>query len=209
MSSVTGLSQMEIPAELAEDAARIASATDAESLIQELSDALKLTVKCIIKMALIVERLDDLGVEITVATAMHRDLRLVAGGQLSPLAYLQFQDRPVVMRKIRTLPMSDQVRMANDESVELVMPDGDMKMKRLREMVPLEVEQAFARGEIRNPSQQRSWLDARALRALDSEEVRDVVEIDRKKKGIHVRKPCFLTREELAQYVSSLMVGGK
>jgi len=140
------------------------SAMKNEEIVKEVSKRLELTVENFQHLACMVRILRDRGVDVDAIVCPFMDeLRAMADGAMYPGLL------PVAIRNrrlgavARSLPMADQVRVANDEPLPvMVIREGTGPAPRYlkpSQMAPYQVAQVFTFGKIRSEVEQINYLD--------------------------------------------------
>lgn len=159
----------------------------------------------IIRMAALVRRLDELGVEVAIENSMLPFVRLIAHGQLSPSLFMALLGDIPLLEKAMRLPIPMQEQIAENEPMKVLELDGDHRMVRPLDMTMRERRQVFNGKRLRTDAEQIGWLrEQRDKEANKSQTVHAPdVTVDRKRKGI-VAGGVFIALPELAGYVASL-----
>lgn len=177
-------------------------------LKDRLSEAFKATVEGIMEIASIVKILETRGEDLdSLKIGMLAWFRRVAYGQVSPNILIQYGDRPSLLRKLANLPMPDQVKIANDEPVEVLSFSNGRASERWvspSDMTKKEVEQVFGSGRIRGLSEQRGWIDQKKPKFHSTETATPEVRIDKKKKQLVITGATKISRSQLFSYLSQM-----
>ena len=142
----------------------ISECDDIGELLERLKGCLQKTVESVTKMAAIVYRIEQLGgkVEIGRIQLILPELRLIARKQLSAEAFVNLGSHPRLLNKVRTLPFDKQEEIARDGHVKLMILKAndkfDHRMAPVLELTPDEVSRVFAKGRIRDDSEQVSLI---------------------------------------------------
>lgn len=167
-STPNPLQRLEPPSVLAADsieatAAELA-AMDSETLRRELAEGLRLTARHLLRLALIVRTLEERGEDLSdLRIGLLGHLRRIAHGQILPEIVVRYAESPALLRRIETLPMPDQRRLAKGEGVQLAVraPDGSIT-HRLVDPLHLSYDQVrlvFGPRGIRDEAEQAIMLD--------------------------------------------------
>lgn len=185
----------------------IAACDDVQLLLEELRSCQIRWLQELDKMASIVRRLDQLGVEISIENSLLPYIRLIAHGQLSSHLFLAWHCEPPLLEKAMRLPLPLQERIADNEPLKVMTVDGDHRLVRPGDMTLREIKQVFHRSRLRTDAEQVGWIRDQQLKATAKAGATptegDGVAVDRKRKGIVVNGR-FLSLAELAGFVASL-----
>lgn len=97
-----------------------------DDLKRDLADSLGLTVNSLIRASLAVQELERRGVDLTeLKLTLLPTLRLIGGGQLAPEAAVRFIGRPQLMGLVSRLPIADQRKLGDGESVPMAVRGED------------------------------------------------------------------------------------
>jgi hypothetical protein len=178
--------------------------TDVERLIAEVRDCFRYTVESIIRLAVRVRRLEELGVEVQarIESAAVPLLRRVAYGQLAPELLVSCQSNVGLLNKAGMLPLPDQRKIAANEPMKVMEIDGDHRMVPPFSMTWREVRQVFGKGAVRSDGEQIGLLREQASRRKRAPEKAPVM-LDRKRGGIIVGD-CFISASAMANYLADL-----
>jgi hypothetical protein len=185
---------------------QILECTDTKELIELLHEYAANTVSNVRMMAVIVRRLDELGVEVSIdENSLLPFVRLIAHGQLSPELFVTMMGDFPLLEKAMRLPIPVQERIANNEPMKVMEIGGGHRLVRPLDMTKRERSQVFHGKRLRNEAEQIGWLrdqrdkdDAKAAVTVDRP-----ITVDRKRHGI-VANGLFIPLAELAGYVASL-----
>lgn len=192
--------QIELPADLE----AIRNATDGQWLIGELRHSLELSVQHVIRMAAIVRRLEELNIEVNIKIGPLPFLRKIAYGNMSPELYVALEGNAMLLAKAGSLPTPDQDRVARNEPFKVMGLDGDFRMVPPLQMNRHEANQVFATGRIRSETEQVGYLRERLQKQQIEEREESLVHLSRKRKGVVVSGPAFLSLIELKHFVAEL-----
>lgn len=188
------------------DIARINASDDVEQLKDELASCLTMTLEHILKMAAIVRRLDDLGVQVSIDNAMLPYIRLIGHGQMSAGLLVAFAGDTNLLEKARQLPLPIQESIARNEPVKVMEIGGDHRMVPPLELTARERRLVFAGKKIRSDSEQIGFLKELAEKDRSKQLQtggEPAVRVDKKRCGI-IANGLFIPVSELAGYVASL-----
>lgn len=104
--------------------------------------------------------------------------------------------------KLRSLPYSEQVRLLNDDPIEVIVPgDGAPDIRRVtaREMPREYVPQVFRKSGIASLSEQRSWLEAAEKKKVKPTNGLPYTVEDH---GVRVAGPCYLSFKEMKKIIA-------
>lgn len=187
------------------DRNEILASTDSKWLLGQLQESLESSVRHIVRMSLIVRRLDELGVQVELPIASLPYLRKIAHGNLSAELFVALDGHNTLLRAASTLPAPDQEKIAKNEPIKVMGLNGDHSMVPPLSMTTAQIAQVFGFGRIRSDAEQVGHLreklqdkDAAAVKTVG-----DSVRIDRKRKGIIVGQ-TFIPLVVLQQHVAEL-----
>jgi hypothetical protein len=199
------MTQMLVPREMQGELNRLLACDDAQQLMAELESSLAVTLRNVVKIAAIVRRLEELGVEISLKLAILPLIRRIAYGQLVPELFVNLQGNSALLDRAASLPIPDQQRIADNTPVKVMMPDGDHRMVPPLSLTRREITQVFGKGKLRDDAEQVGWLRERMqmeqAKAATTGEA--PVLLDRKRMGI-VANGHFISVSDLARYVAEL-----
>lgn len=184
----------------------LAISEDVDFLLQQLASSVERSIENFTRMAVIVNRLEEIGHPISELKLMTLPyLRKIGCGQMLAQLLVNFLGRPRLLSIAANLPLSDQERLVNNEPFELLEGESHRLVSPTK-LGDFEVKQLFARDHIRDLAEQRSWLRGREERAKlkqIQEPATEAVVIDKKQHGIRVGSR-FISASELAIYLSQL-----
>jgi len=183
----------------------VLQSTDGNWLLGELQRSVESTVKQIVRMAAIVRRLDELGMQIEIASSVVPYLRKIAYGNLSPDLFVALQGNMTLLGKAASMPTPIQEKIARNEPFKVMELNGDHRLAKPLEMTTALVNQVFAPGRVRNEAEQVSFIRERLQAKQEPKSTTDEekVRIDRKRKGIVVGK-TFISLIELEHFYKAL-----
>ena len=154
---------------------------DIPQLRMELTECLDTTRRTVIRMAAIVRRLEELGEDLSdLKLSVLRYIRRIAYGQMDAEVLVKFQGSPRILRIVSNLPLPDQQKLIESESVELLTGDGgDRRKVPLLAMSGSEFRQAFSYDGIRDDAEQMSWLRNNKPSVVNHDKTRLMVDRDR------------------------------
>lgn len=134
-------------------------------IYQELSKAVGVTVDGLLRMATAVRILEDRGEDLNrLRLGLIDYLRLIGHGHVLAEAVVRFIDRPLLIRKVATLPRPDQVLLARGGLVVVVREEDGCYVSHEVDPITLtgrEIYQVFANRRFRSPEEQEAFLKAR------------------------------------------------
>lgn len=136
----------------------IAMCEDADVLMSGLKQCAVNILGNLERMAAILRRLDELGVQITLDHALIPYIRMIANGQLSASCFVACAADPELLNKAVKLPLSAQEKIGKDEPFPLVDPSGERREVRPSEMTRRDLNQAFGENFVRSDEGQKKWL---------------------------------------------------
>lgn len=170
------------------------SALPTERLRDELARGLAMTATNLVRLAVIVRALEERGEDLSElhGLGMVAYLRQIAHGQVLPEAVVRFSGYPMLLERVRGLPLPDQKRLTDGETVKLVILTDGRSDHRLADPLKLtrdQVSQVFARDHIRDEQEQRAMLEDRQARPKPSKPVfHGRIRADRERDGIVIGK---------------------
>jgi hypothetical protein len=180
-----------------------------DRLKAELSKALEMTARSLMRLALIVRTLEERGEDLSdLRLGILGYLRQIAHGQVLPQVVVRFGGSPTLVRAVASLPAPDQRRLAAGEPVLMAVREGDRYTHRMVDplrMSATQVRQVFGPDRIRDESEQILRLQARAASepsAPKKSQAKGKIAIDPKGRGIRVNRtlvPTALLVELLAE----------
>lgn len=144
----------------------IALCDDSAALLDSLRDCASNLLKNLSRMAAILRRLDELGVEVTIDHALLPYVRMIAQGKLSASCFLTCSGDSQLLQLATRLSLPVQEQIAANEPFKVLEKDGGHRMVRPLEMGRREMNQVFSHGNVRNDLQQRAWLKASENKSL-------------------------------------------
>lgn len=185
---------MIVPASQKADYERIMACDDAGQLIEQLKEALSITLAGVVTSAAIVKRCDELGIDIEARLgcrlAILPVLRQIADGQILPELYVALHTRINLFRRAAALSHKEQRLIVENEPLKVMEEGGTHRVVAPLDLQPHEVSQVFAPGRLRNETEQVGHIKDQhrkvALKAAAT--VTDDAEplIDRKRDGVWV-----------------------
>lgn len=190
----------------------INSCTDVKQLVAGIAEGLVVTIESVRLVAARILRLKELGHEITIEIPQIGPLlgyyRSIAEGQLSPELLVACCGRMSLLRKAGTLPMSDQVKIANNEPVRVMQIGGEHRMVPALQLTNLEVSQVFGDRQVRSDAEQIGWLKDRATREVMKRQATsdDDVTLDSRSRTARIGTHVF-TIAQLSRMIEKLSGG--
>jgi len=183
----------------------ISNCNDVQTLLGWLRDCQASFFSQLSRMASIVRRLDELGVEVSVENSMLSYVRLIAHGQLSQELFATWHCKPALLDAARQLPIPVQEKIAHNEPLKVMTLEGDHRMVRPGDLTRKEMRQVFCGKRLRTDAEQVGWLRGHLekLKAKSSPIDSPGVSVDRRRKGI-VANGVFISLSELAGFVATL-----
>lgn len=181
----------------------IRESNDTEWLLKKLKDCLRITVDHVVRLAVIVRRLEECGVEISVDFSLLPYIRRVAYEQVVPELIVTLQGDQQLLEKASSLPIPDQRAIASNKPIKVMEIGGDHRTVPPLSMTRREIRQVFGRGKIRSDAEQIGWLRDEQNKVLIHQQPQPDITIDKKKHGIVVNG-IFLSATDLAHYLSEL-----
>lgn len=199
------IAEIAAPKECQKDIDRIMVSSDKKQLLRELEESFRLTVHHVCKTAALVRRLEELGCEITIQAGILPFMRRIAYGQLLPALFVTLQGDQSLLEKSAVLPLPEQQRIADNSPLKVMTLKGDHRMVPPLAMTRREISQVFARGKLRNDSEQigflRDQIEGESIKAASAEQQQ--IKVDKKNNCIVVRG-VQLTAPDLARYLGEL-----
>lgn len=183
----------------------ISECSDVQALIGELRQCQMRFFSELGRMAAIVKRLDELGVEVAIENSMLSYVRLIAHGQLSQSLFATWHCEPRLLDAARQLPLPVQEKVANNDPFKVMELNGDHRLVRPGDMTRNEIRQVFSGKRLRTEAEQVGWLrhQLEKTAARTSRTDQPEVMLDKKRKGI-VANGVFISLSRLAGFVSDL-----
>lgn len=174
-------------------------------LLAELRECVQSWAGNVARMAAIVRRLDQLGVEVSIENSMLPYIRLIAHGQLSAAAFTNLMHDQPLLDRIARLPLPLQERAADNQPFKVMEANGDHRMVRPLDMTARERRQVFAGKRLRTDAEQVGWIKEQAAKDSSKRIITEErpVSLDRRRGGIVV-SGLFIPLAELAGYVAAL-----
>lgn len=178
-----------------------------DDLRKALIQGLQATAANFLRLAFIVRELEERGDNLSeLNSRLLTYLRLIAHGQLSAAVLVKFQGSQLIIEKVAALPMPDQLRLAEGQSIRLVVRDGSSYTHRMvqpLEMTPEQISQAFTRGAIRSEPEQINYLESKSRTAKDSKSNRRGVSPCPERGGILAGR-YFIGKEDALRALAGL-----
>lgn len=189
---------------LKDSIARIESENDPEKLLDELRQCLAISVETLLRLGAIIRRLETIGIDVFALEIPNFNyLRRIAHGQMMPELFIELAGMPGLLRKVSTLPLPDQKKIADGRPLKVMLHGGDHLLISPKDMTPSQVQQVFGRQGLRSEAQQVAWMTDRQQELSRKSVPRPEVELDRKRHGIRVGE-TFLSANDLAGYLAQL-----
>lgn len=161
------------------------------------------TVENIAKAGMVVVELERRGHDLSrIKPGILDRLRRVGRGTLLAQLLFDFSDDPGFCNVLKTLTIEDQRKAMGP--IEVITDSGRTRIVDPREMTPDERRQVFARGRIRSPTEQRSYLeDLKKKKSRKPVPDEDGITMDRKRQILIVGE-YEISLERLLEYASNL-----
>lgn len=182
--------------------------SDTSKLLDQLRTCLALSIESIRNAAFIVRRLEELGferskLESSIPSTILRTLRRIAYGQMIPDTFLKLNG--LVQERVGRLPISDQKRLCDGETVKVMLPGGDNLMVSAANLQPEQCRQVFGSGYIRDEAEQISYLAERGkLVSTTPKDPHEPASIDRRRRVLVVSGPTEFTERQLIAFIAEL-----
>ena len=203
MTNITIASAGDFGDDLRRDIERIQQIHDLDMLLNELRECLTYTLKGVITLAALVGQIEAVNGEIPFDWAGLPFIRLIAHGQMVADLYVTLQGDQVLLEKSSTLPIPEQKKIALNEPIKVMLPDGDHLMVPPLALSRAQTSQVFARRKIRSEAEQVMWLRERKPRE-DAVSPDECVHIDRKRGELVILRPPKLSKADLVRYLGEL-----
>lgn len=205
MPTLLEADSFQVSSEMQREISRLSVCDDPSQLIEELVGALEITVEQVVKMAAIIRRLDELGVEITIPIGPLPFLRRIAYGQMMPELFVNLQGDTTLLERVSTLPRPDQERVSQNKPFKVMSIDNDHRMVPPLSMTRQEIKQVFGIGKVRDDAEQvgilREQIQKSRIKQMDIPT--EAVKVNKRRGGVEVGK-LFIPRKELARYLAEL-----
>ncbi len=194
---------IELPAKLKSEVDFILASSDRSELLKQLKTSLEISVEHVVRLAALIRRLEELGVQIEIEIPALPFIRKIAYGQMVPQLFVSLQGAQRLLEKTASLPMPDQKNVAENKPFRVMELGGDYRLVPPLSMTSREIQQVFYRGQIRDDASQVGWLREHSRKAVKCREEPAEIKLDRKRGGI-VIDGRFLSASELAHYLAEL-----
>lgn len=182
---------------------QLLSLDDVSKLREEYLNCAGDFVGSIIRLSIIVRRLEELGDDLSdMEISILPELRRVAYGQVAPELLVNLQGKSQLLRRVSNLPMPEQRKIASGEPIMVLDAGGDHRMVPPLNLTSREIKQVFGDGCIRDEADQSTWIRKESQKKPRAKSLDDVT-LDRKRRGIVVRDR-FISATELSGYLSQL-----
>jgi hypothetical protein len=180
--------------------------TDTDLLLEELRSCSLDLLRNVGRMAAIVRRLDELGVEVAIENSLLPYIRLIAHGQLAAESFVSLSGDAKLLERVIRLPLPLQEQIAQNEPLRVMDMGGDHRMVRPLDMSERERKQVFFGKRLRTDAEQIGWLreqfDKDRTR-LSAKQSTPEIAIDRRRRGVVVND-TFIPIAQLAEWISAL-----
>lgn len=181
-----------------------------DELMDVIREGLQVSAYGLVRTAMAIKELESRGKDLSgFKISFLPFLRLVASGQLMVEVLVQFIEQPGIVRILSRLPLPDQKRIADGESIKLVVygKDGGFtsRMFPVKTMDLRQVRQCIGYDKIRTETEQIALLESQKTRARQKpkREVLGKFILDRERGGLIHRRE-FLTEQEIKAALSAL-----
>lgn len=183
-------------------------ALSSDELRRQLTLSLKITAEQLVRMAAIVRVLEERGDDLSeFRGALPGYLRKIAYGQMLAEVVVRFADSPQLIQRVSQLPIPDQRRLADGESIEMAVLTEAGTDKRMVDPLALRgplLTQVFAPDHIRPLHEQVLILEARrAAPQPVKKQAKSRVRSDRELGGVFVGRG-FASQEEILDALADL-----
>jgi hypothetical protein len=193
---------LNVPSELKSELKKIATSDDSNWLLTQLSEALAITTRHVIKVAALVRRLEECGVEINIEFSLIPLLRKVAYGQVIPELVVTLQGAEPLLKKAAALPITEQAKIAENSPLKVMQTGGEYRTVPPLSMTRREIRQVFGDGRLRTDTEQIGWLNDEREKAQAAKGTSEII-LDRKRGGIVVNG-TLITASDMARYLGEL-----
>lgn len=168
-----------------------------EQLKEELAKQLELSAGHLLRLALIVQVLENRGEDLSeLRIGLIHHLRRIASGQVLPEVVVRFSGSPALLNIVSRLPLTEQQDLASGQPVRLVVPTPEGGYThRLADPLLLtreQMTQVFAMDHRREDSEQILFLEARRLTPpKEKPKVIGKIKVDRKNKTLYVKRTAL------------------
>ena len=175
--------------ELQRNIERIEGENSVEQLTKEMLECVSLTVRTLIRLGVLIRRLETLGVDVLELHVPSMGyFRRIAHGQLLPKVFIELVGAPYLLRKVALLSIPDQEKVSAETPLKVLLPGGDHLLVTPKDMTIAQVRQVFASGSIRTKPQQAAWLADQQQQAVLKKQTPPEVSVDRKRRAAHLSR---------------------
>ena len=193
-----------VPEDLRDEVKAIAISENSEWLLEQLKDSLSITVRHVIKVAALLRRLEERGVEVDIEFSLIPLLRKVSYGQVLPELVVTLQGDATLLNKAASLAIPEQRVFAKNEPVKVMQAGGSHRMVPPLSLTRRELRQVIHRGKIRSDAEQIGWLSDEQQKQAASKGTTDhEVTVDRRRKGI-VANGVFISSMDMVRFLGDL-----
>jgi hypothetical protein len=193
-----------MPEELREELTAISTSEDSGWLLAQLKDCLAITVRHVIKVAALLRRLDERGVEVDIDFALIPILRKVAYGQVLPELVVTLQGDATLLNRAAALSIPDQRTFARNEPVKVMQSGGSHRMVPPLALTRRELRQVIGRSKLRSDTEQVGWLNDERDKVSAAKGTTDhEITVDRKRGGI-VANGVFISSMDMVRFLGDL-----
>jgi hypothetical protein len=188
------------------------AALSTDELRDELTRSLSLTAQHLSRLALVVRLLEERGEDLSdLRIGLLGYLRQIAYGQIVPEIVVRYAETPSLLRRIASLPIPDQRRLASGDTIEVVVRRDDGSFDR-RRVDPLflgrsQLRQVFDSGRIRDEAEQINMIES-SPKSKEKPKSQKIgrLRTDPKRGGIVVGR-TFVPAADVAKALASLHPG--
>lgn len=192
---------------LVDDYAEIANCEDQTWITNQLATAVDLTIKHVARIAALLRRAEELGIEVDISVGPVNFLRRIAYDQMLPELYIAFEDEPQLLNRLGQLPLPDQKKIASGKPLKVCLLDADDKitnvMLPVREMTQAQVRQVISKGRIHSESEQLNRLRDR-IQISSSAKKQSPYTVDSKRGTVTFQANASLTSDDLLRIMAEL-----
>lgn len=184
--------------------------SDRTELLKIIRNCLASTVENFRLIAAAVRRLEECGMELCELEEEIPSLhvfRRIAHGQVAPELFVNVKNE-TLREAASSLPLPDQIRIANNEPVKVMEPGGSFRNVPAHSLSQREIRQVFTRGKFREDAAQISWIKEHAQPKERVADDRPPLKLDRKRGGI-ILGGWFISAAELGHVMAELGKRGR
>lgn len=185
---------------------------NAEELFSTMVECTSIGVRAIVKGARAYHKLKEMGHDPDLPRGLRRAFERLGQGDLHPRAWAKFNST-YVGRYIHKLPLQDQKALADGDPVTVYsFENGRVSHRKvdIEMLVYEEQKQVIGPNGLRNKAEQRSYIEDKKAKQLDSNDhdsKQPPIEVakGKRKRGVYIRPhndEMFISHEELARYAA-------